>query len=174
MWFTEKYKKRISELEKLLEETKDKGRDNVALFISRDVALKGKIQDLEYRLENIPMADLMRESLGMSIDFAAASKDKCLPPSYLDDLDLEERKSFITDMESVYSNDRFKKIVNYFINLFATNAIYKFDEEQRNNNRAAVFGFRTFLQEFDKIHKEFLEYKKDPDEDFDPLETLPD
>lgn len=163
--FNKKYKVRIAELEEEAEFLRSelKSSDN-------------ELYDLKNRNNKIPqpsMADLMRESLGFSVDYASADKDTCLPPHYLNLLSEEERENFIIDMETIHSNERFQQVVRYFINWFAMNAMYKADEEQRNNGRIAMLGFRSFLKEFDKMHTEFLSYKKSEDNDFDPLATLP-
>lgn len=160
MWWNKKYKDRILELEK---ENK-RLEQSVTIFSCKNDELSQKLKG--------SMADLMRDSLGMQIDFSAASTDKCLPPHFLEDLSEDERKNFIIDMETIRSNDRFQKVIRYMINLFATNAIYKYDEEQRKNGQIAVVAFRTFLKQFDDMHRDFISYKKVED-DFDPLATLP-
>lgn len=158
MWFNQKYKNRISEMEQTNRILTNKIIEQNRIINSQDK--KGS------------MADLMRESLGLQVDFSAASTDTCLPPYYLEGLDEDERKNFIIDMESIHENERYQKVVRYLINLFAMNAIYRSDEQERKNGQVAVVAFRTLLKEFDKMHKEFLGYKK-VDEDFDPLATMP-
>lgn len=124
-------------------------------------------------MKNQPsMADLMRESLGMVVDFSEADKKTCLPPHYLDTLTTEERKNFVADMETIYTNDKFQSVVKYMINLFAFNITFKADKEQMKNNQMAVIGFRTLLREFDKMHSEFLEQKKNSDTEFDEQDLL--
>lgn len=169
MWFTKKYKKEIHYLKA----------KNAELFAENQ-----RLELLEARYNNLRltnkdssnhsrMAELMRESLGLQVDFAAASMDKCLPPHYLEGLEEAERKNFITDMETIYSDEKFQKVVKYLINLFATNAIYKEDPKQRDNGQVAVIAFRTLLKEFDKMHIEFANYKKSDEDDFDPLAVMP-
>lgn len=158
--FNKKYKKRIIDLEienRRLEQS-------CTIFACKN-------DELSERLKG-SMADLMRESLSMQIDFSSAS-DKGLPPHYLDDLSEDDRKNFIIDMETVYSNERFQKVVNYMINLFGMNCVYREDKEQMKNNQMAVIGFRTLLKQFDTIHTEFLSYRKSENDVFDPLSTLP-
>jgi len=163
-----KYKNRILDLEE----------KNKLLASKLDTAYS-EIKKLNYIIENNKvstkdemMAALMRESLGMAIDFSAASTDKCLPPHFLKEMEEDERKNFVIDMETIYKNDNFKKVVFYMINLFATNAIYKYEEEQRKNGQIAVIAFRTLLKEFEEMHNEFIGYKQ-KDEGFDPLATMP-
>lgn len=135
-----------------------------------------RVKELQLKLresKNQPsMAELMKESLGMTIDFSLADNKTCLPPHYLDGLDSEARKNFIADMETVYSNEKYQAVVRYLINLFALNAVFKDDKEKMKNNQMAVVAIRTLSQEFDKIHLEFLEQKKDPDTLFDEQELL--
>lgn len=117
------------------------------------------------------MADLMRKSLGLAIDFSAASADNCMPKHFLAGLDEDAKKNFVIHMETIHSDQRFQAIMRYMINLFATNAIYKADPEQMKNGRVAAVAFRTLLDEFDRMHAQFLEYQK-VDDRFDPLEVL--
>lgn len=117
-------------------------------------------------------ADLMRESLGMTIDFSEADTKTCLPAHFLEGLTSDERKNFVSDMETIYANEKFQSVVKYMINLFALNMVFKADEEERKRNQAAVIAFRTLLREFDKMHVEFLESKRNADEDVDPQELL--
>lgn len=163
MWFNKKYKERISHLEKV----------NIELArqlaqAKRDIEKEKEI----LRNEDNLMAALMREALGMQIDFSAASTDKCLPPHFLQELSEAERKNFIISMETIYADDKFQKVVRYMINLFATNAIYKYDKDEMRAGQIAVVAFRTFLKEFSDMHKEFLGYKQKEDE-FDPLAIMP-
>lgn len=119
------------------------------------------------------MADLMRESLGFPIDFSEADKDTCMPPHFLAGLDEDERKAFIGDMESIYSNDKFQKVVRYMINVFGMTALYKESEQDRKNGQIAILAFRSFMKRFEEMHREFLQSKKNPDEEFDDQEILP-
>lgn len=130
------------------------------------------LAELREKLKTTSMADLMREALGMQIDFAAASTDKCLPPHFLQELTDAERKNFITSMETIYVDEKFQKVVRYMINLFATNAIYKYDKDEMRAGQIAVVAFRTFLKEFSDMHKEFLGYREQED-NFDPLAIMP-
>lgn len=161
MWFIEKYKKRIGEMEQ-----NNRTLANKISLLNRELLEKNNIPREQL------MAALMRESLGMQIDFSAASNDRCLPPYFLDDLTAEQRKNFIIHMETIYNDERYQKVVRYMINVFATNAIYKYDEEKRKNGQIAVVAFRTLLSELEKMHKEFLSYKA-VDEEFDDQEILP-
>lgn len=157
-----KYKKRIAFLES----------QNSAL-LDYNRTLRDRELFYQNKINSMPsMAELMRESLGLSVDFASASNDECLPPHFLEGLSEEERKNFIVDMETVYSNDRFQTVVRYMINLFATNAIYKADKDEMKNGQIAVVALRTLLKKFNDMHKEFLSYKKS-DEGFDDQEILP-
>lgn len=161
MWpFTNKTKRRIKELEAINKSLANRVQLNI-----REIAQLHRADNQKN------MAALMRESLGLAVDFSAASQDKCLPSHFLEGLEEDERKNFITDMESVWSNERFQHVVRYMINLFATNAVYKADPDQMKNGQIAVVAFRTFLKEFDKMHIEFEGYKK-VDEEFDDQAIL--
>lgn len=167
--FFNKYKKRVRE------EFKKQHEHNIQIFLNKEKDYLDKISILNDKIDKLKhgsMADLMRESLGITVDFSAASKDKCMPVYYLDGLSEEERKHFITEMETIYTSDKFHIVLNYMINLFATNAIYKEDKEQMKNGQIAVAAFRTLINRFDDMHREFLSYKK-TDEEFDPLGILP-
>ncbi len=107
------------------------------------------------------------------VDFSAADKDKCQPIYFLEGLTEDERKVFISDMETIYSNDRFQKVVRYMLNLFAMKSVYADGTDQQKNGQIAVIAFRTFLKKFDDMHLEFLSYKKNDDEDFDEHGVLP-
>ncbi len=155
------YNKKAKQLEAQL-----KAKDKV---IQAQAELIEKERQKAYTFEG-----MMSEALGMEIDFSSADKDKCLPPHYLEGLTDEERKNFIFDMELIYSNEKFQKVVKYMINVFSLGMVYKKEERDRQNCQAAVVGFRTFLNKFDDIHREFLESKKNPDdEEFDDQEILP-
>lgn len=118
------------------------------------------------------MADLMQQSLGMQIDFSAADKKTCLPPHYFDDLTTEERANFVADMETIYANQKFQSVVKYWINVFALSAVYKAEEIEKVRNQAAVIGFRALLNDFDKMHLEFMENRREQKEEFDTHEIL--
>lgn len=163
--FNKKYKKRI------LEHEKDQKllRELLRIKDQRAASLEKRLVDLG--TEDQRFAALMRESLGLQIDFFASVKG--LPPYFLDGLDEDDRKNFIIDMESIYSNERFQLVLRYLINVFAMNAIYKADKQQRDNGQIAVIAFEALTSQLTTMHKEFLSYKRNEDEDYDPLETLP-
>lgn len=159
MWFNQKYKNRITEME----------------LTNRK--LGNRISELNREIINIKnnnnLSDLMRESIGMQIDFSSASADKCQPVHFLEGLSEIERKDFISSMESIHNDDKFQKVVRFMINIFAMNMVYRQEETERIRNQGAVVAFRTFLKELDKMHTEFVDYKKKESDDFDPLATLP-
>lgn len=156
-------KQKVRDLENVIRELNN---DKFLLSFQLD-KLKAKIQ------KPYTMEDLMRESLGFPIDFSEADNDKCMPPHYLKGLESDQRKSFISDMEVIYSNDNFQKVVKYMINVFGMNALYKESDQDRKNGQIAIIAFRTFLKRFEEMHKEFLESKRDPEEDLDDQEILP-
>lgn len=158
MWIFKKDKNRIQELEE----------KNQRLVTD----VRSLLEKLKVAQKSSSMADLMRESLGMQIDFSAASNDKCLPPHYLEGLSEDERENFVVAMETIYSDEKFQKVLKYMINLFATNAIYKYDKEEMRAGQIAVIAFRTLVRELDKMHSEFLGYKK-VDEPFDEHAIMP-
>lgn len=170
--FNKKYKEKILELERLVDRLREDRDRNYKVYIANDDMWRKQLSDLERKLKNIPLEDLMRESLGLQIDFSTAS-EKGMPPYFLEGLEEEERKNFIIDMETVYTNERFQKVVCYMINVFGMNAIFKYDDELKRNGQIAVIAFRTFLKQFEAMHREFVGYRKSADDDFDPLNPLP-
>lgn len=160
MWFIDKYKKRIAEMEQ-----------NNRMLANRISLLNRQLLEKNNIPKDNLMAALMRESLGLSIDFSAAN-DKCLPLHFLDGMQDAERHNFVNHMETIYNDDKFQKVVKYMINLFATNAIYKYDREEMKNGQIAVVAFRTFLNQLEKMHLEFTSYKS-KDEEFDEQGILP-
>lgn len=109
----------------------------------------------------------------LSMDFSNVN-DEGKPPHYLAGLSDKERKNFIANMESIYSSEQFKTVINYVINLIANYSFQKEpDESKIRNGRYAVIGIRTLMSEFERVHSEFLDSKKKVD-DFDPLSIMPD
>lgn len=167
MWF-QYHKQKILALENSIKEKDQK----ILALLGETQFLRNQNDPLKSTQEE-RMAALMRESLGLSIDFSTAHKDTCKPPYYLDTLDEQSRKNFVIHMESITSDPRLQTLVRYMLNVFAMKAVYGADEIQKNG-QIAVIAFRTLLQEFDKLHVEFLSYTKDEEEDdFDEHGVLP-
>jgi len=148
--------------------------DLVRLRIKVD-ELEEENQDLEdlIRLmrDSATTENLMRESLGLPyIDFANVNEDG-KPPHYLKDLDENARKSFIAELESIYANEKFQKVVAYVINLLGNHSIQKAEEDKMRNGRIGIVGIRTLMSEFIGAHNEYVNSRKQPDE-FDPNEVL--
>lgn len=181
MWFTKKYKNKIEYLEQALElknrelKQAEKGfktkESNYQESIKSLVQARTSLKSLVKELKSKEFHDLMIESLGLPIDFSVVN-DKCLPLHFLSDLEGMERRNFVNHMETIYNDEKFQKVVKYMINLFATNAVYKRNEKEMKYGQIAVVAFRTLLKEFDKMHSEFLSYKKG-DEEFDDQAILP-
>ncbi len=115
---------------------------------------------------------MIQEALGFPIDFSSASKDKCLPPHFLDNLPEEERKNFIIEMETIYKSERFQSVLKYMINLFAISSFYKDDDKARRNGQIAAVAFRTFIIQMEDMHREFTTYHQ-KEEEFDEQAILP-
>jgi len=130
-------------------------------------------QKEDVALEEALRRKIILEMIGIDVNFSLADQKDGKPPHYLVDLDEEDRKSFVSEMEVVYSNKSFNKVIEYMINLFATKSIMADDPKDMKKFQHAMFAFRVFLQELDKRHEEFLSYKKDDEQDFDPQEILP-
>ena len=95
-----------------------------------------------------------------------------LPPHYLKDLTVDERKNFVADMERFYYDERFNKVINYVINVLANYSFQKEpDEMKMRNGRYAVIGVRTLMKQFEEMHSEYLDSKKKED-DFDEFAVL--
>lgn len=112
------------------------------------------------------------EPLGIkSLSFADVDDDG-YPPHYLAGLSEQERKHYVADLESIYTNEKFQKVVSYVINVIGNHAIQKAEEGQMRNGRIGIIGIRTLMGEFLQAHQEYVDSRK-PEEKFDPLETLP-
>lgn len=117
------------------------------------------------------MADLMRESLGIYIDFSTADENG-KPPHYLSGLNEDERRQFIIDAKSVFDNKAYQEVVKYMINVFAFHTQYHEDKDQMKNGQVATVAFAAFRKQFDDMDKEFL-LLNEKKEEFDPLDPLP-
>lgn len=130
------------------------------------MVLRAENSMLEEELEEQP------KDLLAPLDFSSMD-DSGLPPHYLKDLDSDQRKSFIADMEQIRSSKRFMKVVDYTINWLGNHSfMVEPDEAKMANDRHRVIGIRTLMHELDKMHSEFLGESKPPEE-FDPLAVLP-
>lgn len=94
------------------------------------------------------------------------------PHHFLKGLNPDERKNFIADMERIYSDERFNLVLKYAINVIANYYFQKEpDENKMRNGRYAVIGIRTLIKELEKMHTEYQESKKPPDE-FNKYEVI--
>lgn len=134
------------------------------------VSLRNELTALR-RQPKPSMADLMRESLGILVDFSSVD-DNGLPPHYLKGLNEDEHRNFIIDAERVYENKSYQAVARYMVNLFGTAAIYKEDKDQMKYGQVAVVAFNNLRKQFEDMHKEFLLLNQKKEE-FDPLAVLP-
>jgi len=109
----------------------------------------------------------------LPMDFSNVN-DEGKPPHYLAGLTDKARKNFISNMESIYSSEQFKTVINYVINVIANHSFQKEpDESKMRNGRYGVVAIRMLMAEFERVHSEFLDSRKKVD-DFDPLSIMPD
>ena len=157
--FNKKEKKRIAELEGELE---------IKTTWARE--LLKQIENL-HKDDERQMAALMRQSLGIEIDFSDIGPDG-KPPHYLSGLSEDEHRQFIIDAQSVYDNKAYQTVVKYMINIFGFHTLYKEEKDQMKNGQVATVAFGAFRKQFDDMHKEFLLLNQKKEE-FDPLDPLP-
>ncbi len=151
---------------------------------NRIIELEGELQDAKNLLEEVTnrwqalrndgdkrMAALMRESLGIEIDFSDIGTDG-KPQHYLSGKNEDERRQFVIDAQSVFDNRAYQEVVKYMINIFGFHALYKEDKDQMKNGQVATVAFAAFRKQFDDMHKEFLLLNQKKEE-FDPLDPLP-
>lgn len=137
----------------------------------------GELRGEVFKLENkkVTQEQVMQwclDTLGVRfIDFSNVNADG-QPPHYLDDLSPEARKEWIAGLNSIYTDPKFQKVVAYTINLIGNHAIQKAEDDNMKNGKIGIIGIRTLMTEFMQSHDEFVDSKK-PDEEFDPLATMP-
>lgn len=142
------------------------------LFPSKFEEIKLLEEDNEYLFESIEILKEEPKETFIPLDFSNVD-DNGKPPHFLSDLNDDARKQFIASMESIYSDEKFNKVINYVINVWGNHSFQvEPDETKMRNGRFAVLGIRTLMKEFEKMHSEYIG-SKNKEEEFDPLEILP-
>lgn len=136
---------------------------------------KKEIIELTHRVSyielNLSALEQRPTDFGFQFEFNGVD-DFGKPAHYLEGLSEEGRKYYVGSMESIYTDDKFQDVIKYCINLYGNKAIHVLPEEHMRDGRYAILGIKTILQEFENAHREFINNKKQ-NEEFDPLEILP-
>lgn len=156
-------------------------------FQHESINLRSRVRNLQDELqyfkdkekEPFGMENIMRASLGLPYlrfdNIETDSKGNDNPPHYLKGLDSQARKEFISYLASVYRDDRFKAVMNWFINVMGNHSFQKAPKETMDNGRIVVIGFRQFRKEFEDATAEYQDSLKDGDsQNFNPQSVLPD
>lgn len=149
---------------KLLKKVLYEDRDNRIKQLERElVALKK---------EPTPtMADLMRDILGLPmVDFANVDSEG-YPKHPADGMSKDERLAFMGELNRVYTNDAFKLLMEYWINMFGNHSVRNADKDAQPA-RFSINGIAMLRKELETAHHEVVEASKE-DEKFDTLAPLP-
>lgn len=138
--------------------------------------LKAEVKKLKDQTPEM-LENIMRASLGLPYlrfdNVKADAKGNDNPPHYLDGLDSEARKGFVSYLASVYRDERFKSVMDWFVNVLGNHSIQKAPKETMENGRLGIIAFRGFRKEFENANAEYQDSLKDGDEDFDKHAPLP-
>ena len=134
-----------------------------------------KLLEEEIHELNFEFFDLKEEQKKFLFDFDFSEVDEDgKPPHYLKELSDVERKNYVAELESIYSNEKFIKVLNYCINLLGNKGMQVLPEDHMKDARYAILGIKTLIKEFENAHIEFINNSKKKDEEFDNLAPLPD
>lgn len=145
----------------------------IAQLCKENTALRGDIEKLQ-NPEN--MENLMRASLGLpyihfdNIETDAKGSDN--PPHYLKGLDTKARLAYISELATIYKNEKFQAVMNYHINVLGNHSIQKATEDKMRNGRIGIIALRGFRKELEDANNEYISSLKQ-EENFDPYGIMP-